>query len=109
MKLRTAHARWAVALVSVMALLPSLSFAQRYKQTNLVSDLADLAPVDAHLVNPWGLARSPTSPWWVANNGDGSSTLYNGNTGDKVPLTVTIPPPKGSSDKSTPTGTVFNG
>ena len=27
--------------------------------------------VDPNLVNGWGLVHSPTSPWWVANNGTG--------------------------------------
>src|SRR5207245_10448488 len=60
---------------------------------------ADL--VDAALVNAWGLVASATSPWWVADNGTDLSTLYNGNTGAKVPLTVSVP--------GAPTGTVFNG
>jgi uncharacterized protein (TIGR03118 family) len=67
----------------------------------LVSDgsvPADL--VDPNLVNAWGITRSPTSPWWVANNGTGTSTLYTG-AGVKRPLTVTVP--------GAPTGTVFNG
>src|SRR5258705_9169875 len=52
-------------------------FAQHYKQTNLVSDVPGLAPVtDANLVNPWGLIFSGGSPWSVADNGSGVSTLY---------------------------------
>src|SRR5271156_3921068 len=50
----------------------------------------DAANVDANLVNPWGLARSSTSPWWVSDNGTGLSTLYGG-TGAPVALVVTIP------------------
>src|SRR6266566_2979005 len=73
-----------------------------YEQHNLVSDGAVSADlVDAALVNAWGLVASPTSPWWVADNGTGLSTLYNGNTGAKVTLTVTVP--------GAPTGIVFNG
>src|SRR5205807_8920145 len=76
--------------------------AQFYEQHNLVSDGAVSADlVDAALVNAWGLAASSTSPWWVADNGTGKSTLYNGNTGAKVPLTVSVP--------GAPTGVVFNG
>jgi len=33
------------------------------------------------LVNGWGIARSPTTPWWVSDNGTGKATIYNGNTG----------------------------
>ena len=73
-----------------------------YEQHNLVSDGAVSADlVDAALVNAWGLVASATSPWWVADNGTGLSTLYNGNTGAKVSLTVSVP--------GAPTGVVFNG
>ncbi len=103
-------------------LLPAVTQAQHYKQTNLVSDIASLAPTtfDPNLKNPWGLTRSsttptrPGSPFWVANNNSGTSTLYTG-TGAIIPIngsgTVTVPPPKGSpaGTLSTPTGVVFNG
>src|SRR5207253_2935112 len=47
-------------------------------QTNLVSDLPGVAQFqDPHLVNPWGISESPASPFWVADNGMGVSTLYN--------------------------------
>jgi len=73
-----------------------------YEQHNLVSDGALPADLlDAALVNAWGLVASATSPWWIADNGTDLSTLYNGNTGAKVPLTVSVP--------GAPTGTVFNG
>jgi uncharacterized protein (TIGR03118 family) len=83
---------------------------QHYLQTNLVSNQASLAPtVDASLVNAWGLSRSSKGPWWVADNGTGMSTLYNG-TGAKQGLVVTIPSgDPGVSPTGTPTGTVFNG
>jgi uncharacterized protein (TIGR03118 family) len=98
-----------------LSLLPAVTKAQHYTQTNLVSDQPGVAAVmDPSLVNPWGLSRSATSPWWVANNNSGTSTLYTG-TGAIIPINgngiVTIPPPKGSpaGTVSTPTGTVFNG
>src|SRR3989449_10020538 len=63
-----------------------------YEQHNLVSDGAVPADlVDPALVNAWGLVSSATSPWWVADNGTDLSTLYHGNTGAKVPLTVSVP------------------
>jgi uncharacterized protein (TIGR03118 family) len=83
----------------------------RFVQTNLVSDGAVPAAVtDPKLINPWGLAASSGSPWWVNDNGTGFSTLYNG-TGAIQSLVVTIPPPGGSSPGATsaPTGMVFNG
>jgi uncharacterized protein (TIGR03118 family) len=74
-----------------------------YQRTDLVFDTKTGQtgqPADPDLVNPWGLVAGPSTPWWVANNGTGTSTLYNG-AGMKIPLTVNVP--------GAPTGTVFNG
>jgi uncharacterized protein (TIGR03118 family) len=82
-------------------------------QTNLVSDLPGVAAVeDPHLVNPWGIAESAGSPFWVSDNGAGVSTLYSvpgaGNTAISInPLVVNIPTPA-SIGGGTPTGAVFN-
>jgi uncharacterized protein (TIGR03118 family) len=95
-------------------LLPALTFAQQYQQTNLVSDIMGMAPThDPNLKNPWGLTRSSGSPWWVANNNSGTSTLYDG-TGAIIPINgtgVVIVPPPGFAPgtQSAPTGIVFNG
>ena len=80
--------------------------------TNLVSDGSASAPhADPNLINPWGVAHSPTGPNWVADNGTGVATLYDG-TGQPFPsgspLVVTIPPPGGKVGPSTPTGIAFN-
>jgi uncharacterized protein (TIGR03118 family) len=76
--------------------------ARFYVQQNLVSDGAVQADlVDPALVNAWGLVASATSPWWVADNGTDSSTLYNGNTGARLGLRVGV--------EGAPTGVVFNG
>jgi uncharacterized protein (TIGR03118 family) len=109
----------AMKLLSVFAFTfvvsPAVTFAQHYIQTNLVSDLAgQAANRDGNLVNPWGLARSPGSPWWVSNNGTGTSTLYNGSGAafpTASPLVVRVPPPKKAppGTMATPTGIVFNG
>jgi uncharacterized protein (TIGR03118 family) len=58
------------------------------------------AASDTALVNAWGLSAGPTTPWWAANNGSNTSTLYNG-VGSKQALTVAV--------AGGPTGTVFNG
>jgi len=79
-----------------------------YTQTNLVSDVAGrAASLDANLVNPWGLSRSATSPWWVADEGSGvtSSIGGGGSIGTRV---VTIPPANGTGVGS-PTGAVSFG
>jgi uncharacterized protein (TIGR03118 family) len=94
------------ASISLLA-ISSIVQAQHYKQTNLISDIPGMAAAtDANLVNPWGISRSSTSPWWVSDNGPGVSTLYTG-TGSAVPLVVTIP--AADSGTGTPTGQIFNG
>ncbi len=101
----------------VLLVLPALAFAQQYQVTPLVSNLSTLAPLqDNNLKNPWGLTRSPGSPWWIANNNSGTSTVYSsdGKTAaiNSIPPNgfVTVPPPKSEpSAASTPTGIVFNG
>jgi uncharacterized protein (TIGR03118 family) len=84
-----------------------------FSRVNLVSDIAGVANfTDANLVNPWGLAFGPTSPFWVADNGSGVSTLYNGRGQAfpvAAPLVVTIPSPTNPPGGGTPTGLVFNG
>ena len=59
------------------------------------------AATDTDLKNGWGITRSPTSPWWVSAEGTDKSVLYNGSTGAKLALVVTV--------DGGPTGTVFNG
>ena len=99
-----------IATVSCLLLmLCAVINAQHYQQTNLVSDVPGLAQFpDPDLVNPWGLAASSASPWWVADNGTGLSTLYKGD-GTKQGLVVTVATPPGDTDPATPTGIVFNG
>jgi uncharacterized protein (TIGR03118 family) len=97
-----------LTIASVLA-FSTLGMAQAYHQTNFVSDIQGLAPTsDGHLLNPWGLIASSTSPWWVSDNNGGVSTLYNGNTGTIVPLVVNIPPLDANGNGTgTPTGVVF--
>src|SRR5205085_2920948 len=59
------------------------------------------------LVNPWGIATTPTSPFWVSDNHAGVSTLYD-SAGVKQALVVTIPTPAGGTPPSAPTGVIFN-
>src|SRR5258708_29512125 len=113
MKFNMRHWKFAAVFVISFFLLPGVTQAQHYKQTNLVSNLASIStpnPPDPNLKNPWGLTRSPGgSPFWVANNNSGTSTLYNG-LAAAIPINgtgnVTVPPPKGppTGTHSTPTG-----
>jgi uncharacterized protein (TIGR03118 family) len=80
---------------------------QFYAQHNLVSDgFVPADHINSDVVNAWGLVSGPTTPWWIADNGTGKSTLYNVPTGT-FPLTVTIPGAGG--EQGNPTGIVFNG
>jgi uncharacterized protein (TIGR03118 family) len=63
---------------------------------------------DPNLVNPWGVATSAASPFWVSDNGAGVSTLYN-TAGTQQALVVSIPAPgKPLGKDGAPTGVVFN-
>jgi uncharacterized protein (TIGR03118 family) len=77
-----------------------------FTQVNLVSDVMGRAEnFDPNLKNPWGMAFSRTSPFWISNQASDTATLYDG-AGNAIPLVVGIPPvgfPTG------PTGQVFNG
>src|SRR5512140_810457 len=76
-----------------------------YLRRDLVSDGGVPAEhTDPNLVNAWGLDALPTSPWWVADNGTGVSTLYDGE-GVARPLVVSLP---GAGGPQAPTGLVAN-
>jgi len=71
----------------------------RYDVTVLTSDLSGAANNDPVLQNAWGVTFTPgASPFWVADNATGCSTLYDG-TGvpqpTAKPLQVKIPLPGG--------------
>jgi uncharacterized protein (TIGR03118 family) len=103
--MRSALARLAVfsaAAIFALVLVTAAGAASdnSYVVDPLVSDNGVPGTVtDTNLVNAWGLTASSTSPWWVADNGTGVSTLYSG-TGAIVPLVVDV--------GEAPTGTVFN-
>jgi uncharacterized protein (TIGR03118 family) len=94
----------AAALSTASGATPATpSPANSYLVHNLVSDLPDTADFqDSNLVNPWGLATTASSPFWIGNNGTGTSTIY-GTTGTPNALVVTVPTPAG------PTGGAVSG
>ena len=100
--------------VSALPLWSAHAQTNSYKQTNLVSDTAGMAAnTDPQLVNPWGVAFTPGSPFWISDNNSGFTTLYDQN--GKLQGSFTVAPPQGSSNPATPTGivappngTVFN-
>ena len=95
----------ALALLLAAAPAAATSLFQRH---NLVSDGGvPAAHIDHNLVNAWGVAFNPYGYVWVANNGTGTSTLYDG-YGNRQSLVVQIPSPT-MGVGGTPTGIVFNG
>jgi uncharacterized protein (TIGR03118 family) len=111
------HARrWrsgAVVMVTaaglVAAAAPSMAgtvLPNKFSQTNLIANKATFGAklVDPNLTNAWGLAASPSSPLWVADNNSGFATVYSGGVkGSAVTPDLTVPVPGGN-----PTGQVFN-
>jgi uncharacterized protein (TIGR03118 family) len=72
-----------------------------YRVKRLVADQAGhAAATDPNLVNAWGLAAGPTTPWWVNAADRDKSLIYDG-TGAIIPLVVDV--------AGGPTGLVFNG
>jgi len=99
-----------MVIFSALAFVPQSAAATSFSQLNLVTDDQTVnhakIPDDA-LKNVWGISYGPTSPFWVSNNGTGTSTLYNvnplTNATSKLGLTVSIP------GNGSVTGQVFNG
>src|SRR2546425_3565292 len=67
-----------LAVAAVVAAVPAFAEPDNsYTVHPLVSNVPGAAVhLDPNLVNAWGLAAGPTSPWWVADNGTDVSTLY---------------------------------
>src|SRR5262245_39693599 len=85
-----------------------------FTQTNLVADSRDTpgatptTTIDPNLINPWGVADSPTGPFWVSDNGTGVTTIYNGDGMPAGPKLVTVAALSGE-DNPNPTRQVING
>lgn len=104
--LKTAICATAISLASA-ATPATPSPANSYLVHNLVSDLPDTADFqDPNLINPWGIATTATSPFWLSNNGSGTSTLY-GTTGAPIALVVTVPTTTGPTGGAA-TGIIAN-
>ena len=87
------------AVATAVALAAAPAHATLYQQTDLVSNgFVPAANIDPQLQAPWGVSFSPTGPFWVSDNADNLSTLYN-SSGVKQGLVVSV---------ESPTGQVFN-
>src|SRR6266851_4243867 len=96
-------------LLGLLLIFVSGSALAQYQLTTLDSNQVKQSTntADPQIVNAWGLARSPGSPWWVNDNGSGWATIYNG-AGVKQGLEVEIPPAPNSGPIGLPTGMVWN-
>ena len=81
-----------------------------YVQTNLVSDgFLPAELTDPTLVNPWGVARSATSPFWTSNQGTSTASLFNVSVTPPVKNPTVAPNiPPGGAGPVGPTGQVNN-
>jgi uncharacterized protein (TIGR03118 family) len=81
---------------SLLFAFRALAGSNAYIQHNLVADTPGVADLtDPNLVDPWGIAESATSPFWISNNGTGLATVYSTSataTLTIASLKVTIPP-----------------
>jgi uncharacterized protein (TIGR03118 family) len=84
---------------------PAARPGNHFTVTPLASDVPGLAPTtDPNLQNTWGLARSATSPWWIANNATASASVYTG-AGTRVDIGGLA----AQGVPGDPTGAVFSG
>ena len=96
---KTALLMTAASAIAFMGMARATVHATAYEQTNLVSNgFVPVANIDPQLQAPWGIAFSPTGPFWVSDNTSNVTTLYNG-SGTKQGLVVSV---------ENPTGQVFN-
>ncbi len=94
-----------LALVLVSACSTALA---QYSLTNLTSNQKGAAKhSDPLLVNSWGLTYAPGAPFWVSDEGNGWSTLYD-SSGKPQSLQVVVPSANGKG-AGTPTGIAYNG
>ena len=95
------------ACCGLALMLSGAAVAQSYTLNYLVSNLPGKPHQDPLLMNAWGLAYAPGGAFWVSDEADGWSTLYDG-TGTPQSLQVIVPSSSGTGSGS-PTGLVYNG
>jgi hypothetical protein len=107
------------AIIDLAALLcaGTAYAAPEFNQIDLISDGAVPAqqPPDPSLINPGGVAYSPTGPFWVSDNDSGVVTICNSSGtkqslfGGTVPQVTVATPPGQTPGTAAPDGQVFNG
>src|SRR3984893_4990348 len=112
---RTPSAATVAAALGIVC-VPYTASPAPFVQTNLVSDIAGLATItDSSLVNPWGVSRTATSPFWISDQGTSLTNLWSviGPT-TVTKMTAVNPPtgniaiPPGGMGSLGPTGQVSN-
>jgi hypothetical protein len=104
------HDEWEKFAPGIKTLFDALAIRQQILSALEAAEFCE--DPDPNLINPWGVAFSPKSPFWVNNNHTGRATTYNVDpTTDATKaasLVVTIAPPTGTDITASPTGIVFN-
>jgi len=97
-----------LSCLALLLVFTSSTALAQYTLTRLTSNQAGKAKhQDGLLQNAWGAVVAPGGPFWVSDEWDGWSTLYNG-SGVPQSLQVIVPSASGSGPGS-PTGIVYNG
>jgi uncharacterized protein (TIGR03118 family) len=101
------HRALAAVLGLALGILPSVAQAQSYTLTKLTATVSGAKHTDSLLQNAWGLVYGPGQSFWVSDENDGWSTLYDG-SGNPQSLQVVVPRHNGSGSGH-PTGIAYNG
>src|SRR5436309_10064909 len=112
--MKTTLVSFKTALLTAATLCVSAGFARAsFDWENLEGDIPGVAEItDSNVINPWGIALSPSGTIFVADNGAGVATVYFQN-GTPAPnfsnrLVITIPTSSTNSGDANPTGVVAN-
>jgi uncharacterized protein (TIGR03118 family) len=93
------RSHWGILVVlAALGLLTAAGASAAGENVYTVTNLQSTAS-DPNLVNGWGLTALAGSPWWVANNGTNSATLYRA---DRVKNALVV------NVQNAPTGAVAN-
>src|ERR1700681_4660339 len=77
-------------VLATALLMTPVFAATNFIRTDLIADRDGVAAVtDPNLVGTWGISASASSPFWVSNTANGTSTVYT--VSDATPATLTAP------------------
>src|SRR5580765_4834448 len=92
------HKFWLALVIAIGAFCAETGQALAgYIQTNLVSDIPGLATItEPTLVNPWGVSRTTTSPFWISDQGANLTNLWSVIGPTTVTKVTAVNPPTGN-------------